>query len=39
VLDDPDWVNENTPKAELFNVTRVNWFPAIEGAGQLVGMP
>jgi len=39
VLDDPNWVNQNTPNVELFNVTRVNWFPAIEGAGQVAGMP
>jgi len=39
VLDSKDWASENVPKAELFAGNRVDWIPAIEGAGQIPAMP
>ena len=39
ILDDPEWLNKNVPKGELFAGKRMKWTPALEGAAQLPGMP
>jgi hypothetical protein len=38
VLDDPDWLNKNVPKGELFAPERIAWIPEINGAGQMKTM-
>jgi hypothetical protein len=38
ILDDPEWLNKNVPKGELFAGKRMKWTPALEGAAQLPGI-
>jgi len=38
VLDDPNFLDNNVPKGELFVDHRVKWVPPLEGAQQLSGM-
>ena len=39
ILDDVSIINNTKPGAELFAPERIQWVPAIDGAGQMNAMP